>query len=126
MGQKRELDWTDFPSLVRSIAERDHEGVVVRIAAELDVSTALLNQWVHGLVKSPSTKNLFKLSQRYGVPFMDLIALVARRQEVIAQGKAPRRQGRRIAGSLLLALTMGGRIVDPVDAEVEAAAGAAV
>jgi len=111
MGQKRELDWADFPSLIRSIAERDHEGVVMRIAEELDVSTALLNQWVHGLVKHPSTKNLYKLSQRYGIPFMDLVALVAQRRESVPLGKAPRRQGRRTAGSLLLAFGLSGASV---------------
>lgn len=105
MGQKQELDWTDFPSLIRSIAARDHDGVIVRIAAELDVSSALLNQWVHGLVKSPSTKNLYKLSQRYDIPFLDLVEIVAQRVSR-PQGKAPRRQGRRI-GSLLLALAAG-------------------
>ena len=74
---------SDFPSLIRWIADHHHDGVVKTIAKEIGVSVPLVNQWVHGVVENPRTGNLLRLSQRYDIDFMFIIRLVARGRKPI-------------------------------------------
>ena len=75
-----------FPGLIRWIADEYHDGAVWRIAPQIGVSVPLVNQWVHGIIKSPQTKNLIALPDRYGIDFADVIRAV--RGHTISGGSA--------------------------------------
>jgi len=76
-----------FPQLIRWLADEYHDGAVWRIAKEIGVSVPLVNQWHHGVIKSPRTVNLTALADRYDLPFLDVVRLVSGRPP-IAGGSA--------------------------------------
>jgi transcriptional regulator with XRE-family HTH domain len=59
----------DFPSLIRWIAETYHQGRFFPMAARIGVSSALIDQWKRGIIKSPRLESIEQLCEAYELDF---------------------------------------------------------
>jgi transcriptional regulator with XRE-family HTH domain len=73
----------DFPSLVRWVADRYHNGVVDSIASRAGISGALADRWVKGKVQSPKIETLEKFCRAYGLNFNWVRSLLRRAAALI-------------------------------------------
>lgn len=68
----------DFPTLIRWLANKHHEGAIYPMADDTGLSQALLDKWVKGMVANPRIGSIIQLAQAYDLDHMWVISLVAR------------------------------------------------
>ncbi len=95
---------SDFRELVGWLAQTYHGGHFYPISKRAGVSSAIVDQWKHGVTKSPKVDTIFKLATAYDLEPAFLMELVAGRRPL----PKPSRRGRKFLAGLLLALTTGG------------------
>lgn len=67
----------DFPSLVRWLADKYHDGAIYPMGARTGLSPAILQRWADGNVKSPTLLAVVKFSDAYGLDYIEVLSIVA-------------------------------------------------
>lgn len=78
----------DFPALIAWLAAREHDGHVYPMAKRIGVSSALVDQWKHGVTKRPTLESLYKLCEAYDLDLNDVLPLVAGRRPLLKRRRS--------------------------------------
>lgn len=101
--------YSSLPELMAALRKKYHGGALYPMAKRIGVSLGAVQQWDNGMIRQPGVPSLERLARAYDLDLTDLLTLVYGDggRPLLPLGKAPRRQGRRALGSLLLACAVG-------------------
>jgi hypothetical protein len=80
MAERLDPAITTWRKLIRSLAERHHDGHYYPMAARVRVSAGLVHQWKKGIVKAPTLDSIVRVCAAYDLELMDVIRFGAPRQ----------------------------------------------
>jgi len=73
-GNEYQKTWAE---MIRWLAERHHGGHIYPIAARVQVSAGLVDQWAKGIVKTPSFESVTKVCAAYGLELLLMMHFAA-------------------------------------------------
>jgi hypothetical protein len=73
MAERIGPEFKSWKALIRSLAERYHDGHFYPMAARVQVSSGLVDQWKRGVVRTPSLGSIYKVASAYNLEPLDLL-----------------------------------------------------